>query len=246
MSTLPSTSDAQGNESLAMQFIPSKGLYVLVTAANILNDTTEMIQDDLALTASVSQYVLPPLSNHPLLASPERLPLTIQQNSLKCTSTTSQAVHGHLTLGKTLTKTTAPPIIANAIGIKHEKLQLNIVDKNIAGSYLFILDKMKSSIKTIPDIVIEPKVLAHVDTSVLDDLIDIYPSYFKSAILKLDIEGFEAYALQNANILFDKTEIHAIYMEFGKLIELKSSNEMVEAIKYMINFLKIRNYEPYE
>ncbi|CAF1589711.1 unnamed protein product, partial [Didymodactylos carnosus] len=114
------------------------------------------------------------------LASSERPPFTIQQNSLKCTSTTSQVVHGHLTLGKTLTKTTAPP------------------------------------------------------------------SSLMSAILKLDIEGFEAYALQNANILFDKTEIHAIYMEFGKLIELKSSDEMMEAIKYMIHFLKIRNYEPYE
>ncbi|CAF1224306.1 unnamed protein product, partial [Didymodactylos carnosus] len=137
-------------------------------------------------------------------------------------------------------------VIANAIGTKHEKLQLNIVDKNIGGSYLSILDKMKPPVKIIPDIVITPKVLADVDTIVLDDLIDIYPSYFKRAILKLDIEGFEAYAFQNATILFNKTEIPAVYMEFGKLIELKSSNEMMAAIKYMIHFLKIRNYEPYE
>ncbi|CAF0804697.1 unnamed protein product [Didymodactylos carnosus] len=135
-------------------------------------------------------------------------------------------------------------VIANAIGNKHEKLQLNIVDKNIGGSYLSILDDMK--VNAVQEREIVPKILADVDTIVLDDLVDIYPSYFKRAILKLDIEGFEAYAFQNATILFNRTEIPAVYMEFGKLIELKYSSGMMEAIKHMIDFLRIRNYEPYE
>ena len=46
------------------------------------------------------------------------------------------------------------------------------------------------------------------------------------------------------HLLFNRTEIPAIYMEFGKLIEIKYHQGMIRAIELMLDFLKKRNYEP--
>jgi hypothetical protein len=62
----------------------------------------------------------------------------------------------------------------------------------------------------------------------------------------MDIEGFEALAFSNASLLFNRTEIPAIYMEFGKLVEIKYHRGMFGKIEEMLSFLKKRNYEPYE
>jgi FkbM family methyltransferase len=139
-------------------------------------------------------------------------------------------------------------VIANAIGIKHERLALNIVDKNLGASYLSYLDELAPPKKNIENLVegIPPRVLAEIDTITLDDLVSIYPIFFKRAILKIDIEGFEALAFGNASILFNRTEIPAIYMEFGKLVEIKYYRGMLRKIEEMLTFLKKRNYEPYE
>ncbi|CAF3648571.1 unnamed protein product [Rotaria sordida] len=141
-------------------------------------------------------------------------------------------------------------VIANAIGIKHERLALNVVDKNLGASYLSYLDELAPSDKKIENFInergIPPRVLAEVDTITLDDLVSIFPIFFKRAILKIDIEGFEALAFQNASLLFNQTEIPAIYMEFGKLIEIKYHRGMIKKIEDMLNFLKKRNYESYE
>ncbi|CAF0839130.1 unnamed protein product [Adineta steineri] len=142
-------------------------------------------------------------------------------------------------------------LIANAIGVKHERLALNIVDKNLGASYLSYLDELAPSDKKLEKLVdeqhgIPPRVLAEVDTITLDDLVSIYPIFFKRAILKMDIEGFEALAFSNASVLFNRTEIPAIYMEFGKLIEIKYHRGMIKKIEEMLSFLKKRNYEPYE
>ena len=142
-------------------------------------------------------------------------------------------------------------LIANAIGMKHERLTLNVVDKNLGASYLSYLDELAPPGKKVETLVDEhhgvpPRVLAEVETITLDDLVSIYPIYFKRAILKMDIEGFEAFAFRNASLLFNRTEISAIYMEFGKLVEMKYYRGMLRAIEDMLSFLKKRNYEPYE
>jgi FkbM family methyltransferase len=142
-------------------------------------------------------------------------------------------------------------VVANAIGIKHERLALNIVDKNLGASYLSYLDELAPPAKKIETMVdehhgIPPRVLAEVDTITLDDLVSIYPIFFKRAILKIDIEGFEALVFSNASLLFNQTEIPAIYMEFGKLVEIKYHHGMMRKIEEMLTFLKKRNYEPYE
>ncbi|CAF4803349.1 unnamed protein product [Rotaria sp. Silwood1] len=125
-------------------------------------------------------------------------------------------------------------VVANAIGIKHERLSLNVVDKNLGASYLSYLDELAPSEKKIENLInergIPPRVLAEVDTITLDDLVSIFPIFFKRAILKIDIEGFEALAFGNASLLFNRTEIPAIYMEFGKLIEIKYYRGMIKNI----------------
>lgn len=142
-------------------------------------------------------------------------------------------------------------LVANAIGRKHEKLALKVVDKNLGASYLSYLDELAPPKKNVENLVDEepafaPRVLAEVETITLDDLVSIFPSFFKRAILKIDIEGFEAFAFANASLLFNRTEIPAIYMEFGKLVELKYHRDMFKSIESMLEFLKKRNYEPYE
>ena len=139
-------------------------------------------------------------------------------------------------------------VVANAIGTKHERLSLNIVDKNLGASYLSYLDELAPQKKKVENLVegIPPQVLAEIDTITLDDLVSIYPIFFKRAILKIDIEGFEALAFSNASLLFNRTEIPAIYMEFGKLVEIKYHRGMMRKIEEMLTFLKKRNYEPYE
>jgi FkbM family methyltransferase len=129
-------------------------------------------------------------------------------------------------------------LVANAIGIKHERLALNIVDKNLGASYLSYLDELAPAAKKVEKLVddqhgVPPRVSAEIDTITLDDLVSIYPIYFKRAILKIDIEGFEALAFSNASLLFNKTEIPAIYMEFGKLVEIKYHRGMLRKIEDM-------------
>ena len=97
-------------------------------------------------------------------------------------------------------------LVANAIGTKHEKLALKVVDKNLGASYLSYLDELAPVKKHIEKLVDEqpgfaPRVLAEVETITLDDLVSIYPIYFKRAILKIDIEGFEALAFGNASFI---------------------------------------------
>lgn len=142
-------------------------------------------------------------------------------------------------------------LVANAIGVKHERLSLRIVDKNLGASYLSYLDQLAPPPKRVEKIIdeehgIAPQVLAEVETITLDDLVAIYPIFFKRAILKIDIEGFEAFAFGNASLLFNRTEIPAVYMEFGKLVEMKYHHGMMEAIGSMLKFLRQREYEPYE
>ncbi|CAF3348050.1 unnamed protein product [Rotaria socialis] len=180
-------------------------------------------------TLLATQYDRHVIAVEPLYDSLIRLHKSIQLND----------VQHHVTL------------VANAIGIKHERLSLNIVDKNLGASYLSYLDELAPSVKKIENIVDQqhgfpPRVLAEVDTITLDDLVSIFPIFFKRAILKIDIEGFEALAFSNASLLFNRTEIPAIYMEFGKLIEMKYYRGMQQKIEDMLTFLKKRNYEPFE
>ncbi len=48
-----------------------------------------------------------------------------------------------------------------------------------------------------------------VETILLDDLVEILPSDFKNCIMKIDIEGYEVKAFQNASKLFERLNVLA-------------------------------------
>ena len=83
-----------------------------------------------------------------------------------------------------------------------------------------------------------------VETILLDDIIAYLPkqndgSEFKTAIMKIDIEGFEAFALQKASKLFDRLDIKIIFMEWDHLLANSERD-----INEMISFLTVRGYKP--
>jgi hypothetical protein len=69
------------------------------------------------------------------------------------------------------------------------------------------------------------------------------PKQYKKAILKIDIEGFEIYAFQNAQLLFDHLDIRIVFMEWAYLA--KQLNEMSKII-YLLDFFYSRNYQPFD
>ena len=88
-----------------------------------------------------------------------------------------------------------------------------------------------------------------VETILFDDIVPYLPykndtikERFKKAILKIDIEGFEPFAFENASLLFDTLDIRIIYMEWGNLP--KQTNEY-DKIQAMIEFLYLRNYQAF-
>ena len=88
-----------------------------------------------------------------------------------------------------------------------------------------------------------------VETILFDDVIEYLPykdettkEEYKKAILKIDIEGFEPFAFEHANLLFDKLDIRVIFMEWGNLPKLVNEYSRIEA---MIDFLFKRNYKAY-
>ena len=86
-----------------------------------------------------------------------------------------------------------------------------------------------------------------VETILFDDIIPYLPkrddgSEFTRALIKIDIEGFEPYAFQNASKLFDKLDIRVIYMEWGNIpIQTDAINIIVD----MIKFLTERKFKPH-
>lgn len=87
-----------------------------------------------------------------------------------------------------------------------------------------------------------------VETILLDDIIDYLPikrdqKNKKKAILKIDIEGLEPFAFENANVLFDTIDIRVIYMEWGTMLfDTKRYNKIFK----MVNFFYDRGFEAYK
>ena len=54
-----------------------------------------------------------------------------------------------------------------------------------------------------------------VETILLDDIVPYLPlnSKHKTAIIKIDIEGFEVYAFEHASLLFNTLDIKIVFME---------------------------------
>ncbi len=85
-----------------------------------------------------------------------------------------------------------------------------------------------------------------VKTIVFNDLLDYLPitddgQKFQKAIMKIDIEGYEPYAFEKADKLFDTIDVQVIFMEWGNLPPL---NDRHKEIVNMIDFLLKKNLLP--
>ena len=91
----------------------------------------------------------------------------------------------------------------------------------------------------------DPRDKYQVETIILDDIIPYLPKQddgteFKSAAMKIDVEGFEPFVLQNASKLFDHLDVRIILMEW----EIVSMGRTVELKEEMIRFLTSRGFKP--
>ena len=133
-------------------------------------------------------------------------------------------------------------LIKNAISNKRNEIKLLAQNSNNIGGQSLLENKDKEFKKDITN-----KYL--VETILFNDLLKYIPykneitkEEYKKAILKIDIEGFEPYAFEYANLLFDKLDFRVIFMEWGNLP--KQTNEF-QRIEKMIDFLMNRNFKAY-
>ena len=70
---------------------------------------------------------------------------------------------------------------------------------------------------------------------------------FKKALLKIDIEGYEPYAFQNASLLFDTIDIQTIFMEWAYMSSRAPmlGEPYVSKIIFLIDFLFRHRFRPY-
>ena len=151
--------------------------------------------------------------------------------------------------------------LVNAISNKRDEVQVSIIDFNIGGAYI-----KEPEIQNLP---IDKKQYEQISSSVIvnsitvDDLYDVYKEKIlnKSTaekpisnkfILKLDIEGYEPFALEKSRYLFKKLQVVSIFLEFGKTLEnlkkldFDTESNYFRKTKNMLQLLKDLKYEPYE
>lgn len=89
-----------------------------------------------------------------------------------------------------------------------------------------------------------------VETILFDDIVPYLSNKenkLKKGLLKIDIEGYEPYAFQNANLLFNTIDIQIIFMEWNYMATRAPllGSEYVKKILFLIEFLYIRGFRPY-
>ena len=87
-----------------------------------------------------------------------------------------------------------------------------------------------------------------VETILMDDILDYVPQNshgqdFTQALIKIDIEGFEAFAFQGAKKLFSTFKVHVIFMEW---VWLAAQVESHTLINEMIELFYAHGLRPYD
>ena len=112
-------------------------------------------------------------------------------------------------------------------------------DRNIGGQSLDMNNKGNIQKNDLDKYIVE--------TILIDDLLEILPkksdgTIYKKGIMKMDIEGFEIYAIQSAKILFDILDIRFVYME---MLNLVKRPEIAILVENLVNFFISKNYRPF-
>jgi hypothetical protein len=146
--------------------------------------------------------------------------------------------------------------LVNAVSNQRGEVQVSILDYNIGGAYikqeeLQNLTKEKAKYEQVSSSVI-------VNSITMDDLYDVYKDKIanktssRKFVVKLDIEGYEPYAFEESRILFEKIQVVAVFLEFGKLLEnlkkinFDSESKYLRRTKRMLKMLQNWNFEAYE
>ena len=91
-----------------------------------------------------------------------------------------------------------------------------------------------------------------VETILFDDIVPFLPKKnqktgekFQKALLKIDIEGYEPYAFQNAHLLFDTIDIQTIFMEWAYMSSRSPmlGEPYVSKIIFLIDFSSNLRYK---
>jgi len=130
-------------------------------------------------------------------------------------------------------------LIHNALSDKPNEIKmLNKNDDNVGAQSLLPFNKINFTKNKTNKYLVE--------TILFDDIIPYLPfkndknEEFKKAVLKIDIEGFEIFAFQHAEKLFDTLDIKIIFMEW---VLIKKQD--VNLVEQLIEFLTKRQYEIY-
>ena len=134
-------------------------------------------------------------------------------------------------------------LINNALSNKRNEIKMLQEDhKNVGGQGLL---ENKDKVFTREDLK-SNKFL--VETILLDDIIEYIPTnkqkqINKKAIIKIDIQGFEAFAFQGAKKLFATFEFQMIFMEW---VMLPPQVESHQIITEMIDLIYAHGLKPYD
>ncbi|XP_062585485.1 uncharacterized protein LOC134247161 [Saccostrea cucullata] len=112
-------------------------------------------------------------------------------------------------------------IIHNALSYQREKVSLGTHKKNIGGTYVKKLEKMGLDKVGQNSLV--------VDAILLDDLLEIFN--IKRAVIKMDVETFEANVLKGAEKFFKAVQVDYLLMEFVSHRGKNSGNFIVDFLK---------------
>jgi len=131
-------------------------------------------------------------------------------------------------------------LLKNALSNKRNEIKMLQPDSTNNGGQSLLQNKDKTFSKDENN-----KYL--VETILFNDIIPYLPKNaenkdYKKAILKIDIEGFEPYAFQHAEKLFNLLEIPIVYMEWGNLPRQTDAHNLIVE---MINFLYSYGLRPY-
>ena len=138
-------------------------------------------------------------------------------------------------------------LVTNAISNKRGEIKMLEPNKNNIGAQ-GLVQNMNRVINIDQIDCKDPRKRYFVKTILFNDIVSYLPlnkdgNRYEKAIMKIDIESFEPYAFQYADILFDTLDIRVVFMEFGylRLNYLKMTREIEE----MLGFFESRYYYAY-
>ena len=130
-------------------------------------------------------------------------------------------------------------LVHNALSNSRKTVSIAHIKGNYGGSFLVNSSSVESPNEVTNDI----ETNVPVQSIFMDDLLEVIP--FKKAVLKMDIEGHEPYAILGGKKLFEEIQIPYIFMEFGQLTTQHYETRKDETRK-MLTFLRSRQMVAYD